>query len=534
MPLRQRTWSGRARRQTGRARPPDEPPPPAAIDDGTRRVPRFRRPVVTVTGWFLVANLLILLVGALAIGAWVGNQIEQAIVSRSGSIAALYVSSLIESHVESLASGGALTAADESEIDALMTSSSFGDRIVSLRVWSSDGIVRYSPDRSLVGKAYPVSPDLAAAASGRVVARLTDPAGAENQAGVTLSSRLLEMYVPVREPGTDTVIAVAEFYEAADAIDNEIASARLTSWAAVGLGVLVSFLLLFGIVRRASCTIERHEARLQAQVAELSALAERNAALSLRIRSAAGRATTLNERALRRVGADLHDGPAQMLSLALMRLDAMGQPAPDQSDARPMSDASASGSDDGIREVEATVRDALGEIRGIAAGLRLPELAHLTTEQVAARAVDDHTRRARTKVDLQCEHCPSRLAMPVKIALYRALQELLSNASRHGGGTGVAVLVSADDGQLTLEVSDHGPGFDPASLTESEGLGLAGIREQSELLGGGSAVVSSPGGGTSVRVYWLLPPAPPHGRASRASDSAPAESGPNAEARPDE
>jgi signal transduction histidine kinase len=61
---------------------------------------------------------------------------------------------------------------------------------------------------------------------------------------------------------------------------------------------------------------------------------------------------------------------------------------------------------------------------------------------------------------------------------------------------------------LELVVRDTGTGFDPASLGQSSGLGLAGIREQAEMLGGSFALRSAPGSGTELRVWWPLGPAP--------------------------
>ena len=143
----------------------------------------------------------------------------------------------------------------------------------------------------------------------------------------------------------------------------------------------------------------------------------------------------------------------------------------------------------------------------LASGLRLPELATLTPEDLASRAVSDHVRRTGTPVGLAFDGCPERLEMPVKIALFRALQELLSNATRHGGGSDVHVLLAADAQRLTIDVSDAGPGLDTSRLADATGLGLAGIHEQAELLGGGSVVRSAPGAGTTVRVWWPLPAA---------------------------
>ena len=85
----------------------------------------------------------------------------------------------------------------------------------------------------------------------------------------------------------------------------------------------VSFLLLYGIVKQGSDTIGRQESALERQVGELSALLAENSALSDRVRAAADETMLLNERALRRISADLHDGPGQTVALALIRFDAL-------------------------------------------------------------------------------------------------------------------------------------------------------------------------------------------------------------------
>ncbi len=108
-------------------------------------------------------------------------------------------------------------------------------------------------------------------------------------------------------------------------------------------------------------------------------------------------------------------------------------------------------------------------------------------------------------VAVTTDRAPDQVALPIKIALYRAIQELLSNAYRHAGGAEVRLRVETDDPFLALEVSDRGPGFDVDALARCAGLGLAGMREQAELLGGDFAIASQPGAGTAVRVRWPLP-----------------------------
>jgi signal transduction histidine kinase len=462
---------------------------------------------------FLVANLVILLVAGLVVGLWVGDRLERSIVERTASVTALYVSSIIEPSVASLAEGSDLTAAEIAALDADLASSPLADRVRSLRIWSPDGQIVYSPDASLIGRSFPVEGNLARAWEGEVVAHMDDLSGEENAWERARWSRLLEIYIPVRERGSDRIIAVAEFYLPPRDIDRQVGEARLASWAVVSLAIVASAVLLFGIVKQGSDTIKRQEAALTRQVDELTGLLERNATLSERVRTAAERTTTLNERSLRRLSSDLHDGPGQMLSLALLRLDAIRTRATGGRLPGPAE----------LAELEQVLRESMGDMRAIAAGLRVPELASMAPRDIAARAVSDHERRSGSSVvrDL-ADDVPERAPLPVKIALFRSLQEALSNATRHGRGLTVHVRLRGDAAagpggpaagpggpagaldRLVLDVSDDGAGFDPADLPASEGLGLAGIREQAELLGGGFEAESSPGSGTRLRVWWPL------------------------------
>jgi signal transduction histidine kinase len=349
--------------------------------------------------------------------------------------------------------------------------------------------VAYSPEPALIGQRFPVEGGLAQALTGQVVAELTDLEASENVQERARFDHLIEMYVPVHQSGTGRIVAVAEFYQLPEELDREVAGARLQTWLFVGVAVLASWLLLYGIVHGASRTIDRQRRALETQVADLSTLLDQNAALHARVRAAAERTTTLNERALRRISADLHDGPAQMLSLALLRLDRAEEPA---------------GHADPERTVIASaVEDALREMRGIAAGLRLPELEDSGIEETAQRAVADHRRRTGAVVEVEVGALPDRSPLPVRIALFRALQELLSNATRHGAGTITVQLTVAGD-TLRLDVTDEGTGFDPDRVGAPDHLGLAGVREQAELLGGGFRVGRTEGGRTRVSAWWPL------------------------------
>jgi signal transduction histidine kinase len=149
--------------------------------------------------------------------------------------------------------------------------------------------------------------------------------------------------------------------------------------------------------------------------------------------------------------------------------------------------------------VQTSLRHALQEIRAISAGLGVPAFDSLDLADVVARAVRAHERRTGTQVAVSTGHLPAPAPLPVAITVYRLLQEALTNAYRHARGQGQQVRVTCADGQLTLEVADTGPGFDPAqAAANDEHLGLMGMRERVESLGGTFRVDSQPGHGTRV------------------------------------
>ncbi|MGD9351242.1 MAG: ATP-binding protein, partial [Desulfobacterales bacterium] len=86
----------------------------------------------------------------------------------------------------------------------------------------------------------------------------------------------------------------------------------------------------------------------------------------------------------------------------------------------------------------------------------------------------------------------------VSTAAYRIAQEALTNVVRHAAASHVEVALKTRNGLLTLSVADDGLGFDAPHLSESEGLGVAGMRERASLVGGALEVQSRPRKGTRV------------------------------------
>jgi signal transduction histidine kinase len=436
---------------------------------------------------FLAAGGMVMLAAMLLIGVWITARIEQSVVDNTASAAALYLESFVSPLSQELASSDTLSDPAMRALQEVFSSTGMGERIVSFKIWKHGGLVVHASDPDIIGNRFPPSEELQAAWRGQVSGSFSDLDDAESAAEAALGLPLLEVYSPIHEVWSGEIIAVAEFYEVATELEQDLADARRTSWLLVAAVFTVSGVLLLGIVRSGGRTIDRQRAMLQAQIAESREIAAQNADLRQRAIGATARATAQTEASLRRASADLHDGPAQLIALAAMRLESV---VPDTEPGRQEAAA--------LRDA---LQSALTEIRTISRGLSLPDLGGLPLADVARRAVEAHQRQTESRVQLawrgpEDPGCDDSF----RICLYRFLQEALSNAARHAGDASISVSAEAAPGALTASVSDAGPGFDPAAaaLRTDGGQGLAGLRDRAESIGGSLDVVTARGAGTTL------------------------------------
>jgi signal transduction histidine kinase len=335
-----------------------------------------------------------------------------------------------------------------------------------------------------------------------VAANISNLQGAENVDERKKYSQLLQIYCPVRLYGTDQIIAVAELYQKVDALQADINTAQWHTWLAVGLAMALIYLALVGFVRAASNTIGRQGLELTRQVQRLTELLTQNGELRARVQRASANATASNERFLRRISAELHDGPVQELGAALLRMDrVIGQ---DQANLANLSNAVYQ---EQLPAIQTSMQNAIQEVRALASGLGLPQLEGLRLDEVLAKVVNSHEKRTGTQVKLTTAGLPEQTELPVKITLYRIVQEALNNAFLHAGGVGQAVSAACQADRIQIEVSDQGPGFDVnQSIDWEEHLGLAGMRQRVESLGGAFSVESEINHGTRVTVNLNLHP----------------------------
>ena len=441
-------------------------------------------------GQFMLTGGAVMLVAMLLVGSWVSHRIEQAALQNFAITAANYVESFVSPITQDLAYGDALSEPAQQAMIEIFSSAALSDRIVSYKIWKKGGLIVHASDPSLAGQTFEPSDDLRAAWQGNVSASFGDLNDLEDATEAMLGVPLLEVYSPIHEVFSGEIIAVAEFYERADALQIELWDARRTTWLVVGSAFFASGLLLIGIVRTGGRTIELQRGELRAQLAASEQLASQNNNLRRRAITANLRATAQMEQTIRRVGSDLHDGPAQHLSFAALRLDsAFGE----------------SGSADTRQEIRSSIDKALEEIRAISRGLALPELEELDMAGLVRRAVTERETQSGHNVDLRFAGSePQALSYTEKLCVYRFLQEGLSNAFRHGNvDTAVVTVIGSPEG-VRVEIQDNGEGFDvtdPIRLNTDGGQGLIGLKDRAESIGGSLNIESTIGKGTILTLH---------------------------------
>ena len=140
----------------------------------------------------------------------------------------------------------------------------------------------------------------------------------------------------------------------------------------------------------------------------------------------------------------------------------------------------------------------VGSVRRIAADLRPLMLDDLGLADAAGWLVEDFARRSgiECRIDLPPAERLEALGRDTAIAVYRVLQEALTNIARHSGAKHAWALLEAAGGELRLEIEDDGRGISAEDLVKSRSLGLKGMRERVLYLGGALDVLGGAGADT--------------------------------------
>jgi signal transduction histidine kinase len=187
----------------------------------------------------------------------------------------------------------------------------------------------------------------------------------------------------------------------------------------------------------------------------------------------------------RRVARELHDETSQLLAALGMALHAgPGTASADPGDLL-------NRLQDGVHRLIVNLRPAVLDDLGLAAAINMLAETQLRRGGIAVR----------TELS-DLEH--HRLPPSIETAVFRIVQEAILNIVRHSGATSVLIQAGTDDGHVWVEIEDDGDGFDLAAVHPDadslRGVGLLGMRERAELLGGRLTIESAPGEGTRVKV----------------------------------
>jgi signal transduction histidine kinase len=157
-----------------------------------------------------------------------------------------------------------------------------------------------------------------------------------------------------------------------------------------------------------------------------------------------------------------------------------------------------------MREAVAQITREIENLRAIIAELRPAALDELGLDAAIEALLERHREQSgfAVEADIALSRAPARLDAELEIAVYRLLQEALTNVAKHARASHVRVSIREDQGKLQLEVKDDGAGFDSEAVS-THGFGLAGMRERVSLAGG-SLDIDSGEHGTLIRACLPL------------------------------
>jgi PAS domain S-box-containing protein len=208
-----------------------------------------------------------------------------------------------------------------------------------------------------------------------------------------------------------------------------------------------------------------------------------------RAKSLSQRLVSVQETERRNLARELHDETSQSLASLLVGLELLRRSASDPAKIL-----------EGADKLELLVNDLMDNMHRIAVQLRPASLDQLGLISSLRQYIEVFQEINPTKVQFETFGIEERFPPEIEITIFRIVQEALTNVARHSRATQVDVLLNILDDKLTLIIEDNGIGFDPAQETSPNKLGLIGIRERAEVLGGSLLVETAPQAGLTLKV----------------------------------
>jgi len=244
---------------------------------------------------------------------------------------------------------------------------------------------------------------------------------------------------------------------------------------------------------RSQEALQRANAELTIEVNERKAAEKRLAMSEKSLRDLSRRLLSTQDEERRRIGRDLHDSLGQYLAMLKMNLDSLESVLGPQPN----------GTGQELAQCIRLAEDSLKEVRTISYLLYPPMLEEMGLKSAIPWYLDGFSKRSAIQTAFEINSDFGRFSREVELALFRILQESLTNVHRHSGSSTASVRLSIADGAVVLQIQDKGKGIPPKLLEESGedwlgslGVGLRGMSERIRQLGGKLEVVSTATGTT--------------------------------------
>ncbi len=424
----------------------------------------------------MITSMLIVITGALVMGNLQARWVTARLLDSAVENAAIYMEGIVAPIVRDEPSDAGLSEERRELLDRTIRRTGLVAKVLRVNIWRPDGRVIYGSNGSTAHHP-PVMESLDGHLSYDV-----EP-GAEALGRSPAPEKVLEIYIPIRNESGE-LIAIGEFYQDLDPFHDQVLDIVLGSWMLrLGVyGVLFGALLL--LVHQAARTISLQTRALRESRRRHLALVRQNRRLARQSEQAKRHALENGERLLSRVGTDIHDGPTQLLALAILNLGQIANSLGDRGGSI-------------LTQTRRLISQSVVELRQMSSGLILPEIDGLSPQDAVRAAVERHERQTGVRAALVFEGSPIECGVDLRICIYRIVQEGLNNARQHAPLSNEAVVIINDGRQIKVQIADDGlKPLTPASGPDT-GLGLMGLRNRAAAFGG-SIILKKANDGTTL------------------------------------